>query len=464
MNLHRLLVQRAAAGQPIKVGLIGAGKFGSMYLSQARRTPGIHLVAVADLSPKRARAALRHTGWPAEAIGARTLAAAARTGTTCITDDTPAMIASDHIDVVIDATGSPSAGIAHVLACCEHGKHVVMVNVEADALAGPLLARRAEQAGIVYSLAYGDQPALICEMVDWARAAGFEVIAAGKGTKYLPQYHASTPETVWPHYGITPEDAKAGGMNPQMFNSFLDGTKSAIEMAAVANATGLTPAPDGLAFPACGVDDLPHLLRPVADGGLLHHRGQVEVISSLERDRRPVFRDLRWGVYVTFAADSDYVRRCFKEYGLHTDSSGNFSAMYKPYHLIGLELGISVASVGVRGEATGAADSWRGDVVATAKRDLKVGEVLDGEGGFTVFGKLMPATDSLAAGGLPLGLAHGVKLKRAVRAGTAVRWSDVDYDAKQPAVQFRREMEEVFSSEFNAKAPRARAPRVARRG
>ena len=319
-----------------------------------------------------------------------------------------------------------------------------MVNVEADALAGPLLARKAREAGIVYSLAYGDQPALICEMVDWARTAGFDVIAAGKGTKYLPAYHASTPDTVWQHYGISAEDARTGGMNPQMFNSFLDGTKSAIEMAAVANATGLTPAPGGLAFPACGVDDLAHLLRPATDGGLLHHRGQVEVISSLERDSRSVFRDLRWGVYVTFSADSDYVRRCFREYGLLTDSSGNFSAMYKPYHLIGLELGISVASVGLRGEPTGAPDGWRGDVVATAKRDLKAGEVLDGEGGFTVYGKLMPATDSLAAGGLPLGLAHGVKLKRAVAAGMAVRWQDVAFNAKDPAVMFRREMERTF--------------------
>ena len=444
MNLHRLLLQRAADSRPLRVGLIGAGKFGSMYLSQARRTPGIHLLAVADLSPKRARKALLHTGWPADALSARSFAQAARQGSTHLCDDAMALIASPEVEIVIDATGSPSAGIAHVLACCANGKHIVMVNVEADALAGPLLARKAREAGIVYSLAYGDQPALICEMVDWARTAGFEVIAAGKGTKYLPAYHASTPDTVWQHYGISAEDARTGGMNPQMFNSFLDGTKSAIEMAAVANATGLTPAPDGLAFPACGVDDLAHLLRPATDGGLLHHRGQVEVISSLERDSRSVFRDLRWGVYVTFSADSDYVRRCFREYGLLTDSSGNFSAMYKPYHLIGLELGISVASVGLRGEPTGAADGWRGDVVATAKRHLKAGEVLDGEGGFTVYGKLMPATDSLAAGGLPLGLAHGVKLKRAVPAGTAVRWQDVAFDAKDPAVIFRREMEKAF--------------------
>jgi predicted homoserine dehydrogenase-like protein len=277
------------------------------------------LIGVADLAPARARAALARTGWPPERHDARTPADAARRGTTWVTDDALDLIAAPEVEIVIDATGHPPAGIRHVLACCTQGKHIVMVNVEADALAGPLLAQRAREAGIVYSLAYGDQPALICEMVDWCRTAGFEVVAAGKGTKYLPAYHESTPATVWPHYGFTEAMVAAGDFNAQMFNSFLDGTKSALEMAAVANATGLTPAPDGLAFPPCGVDDLPRILRPRDEGGTLHHAGQVEVISSVERDGRPVFRDLRWGVYVTFragdAAGEDYVRRCFGEYG-----------------------------------------------------------------------------------------------------------------------------------------------------
>ena len=441
MNLHKLLTRRAAEGRPLRIGLIGAGKFGSMYLSQVRRTPGMHLAAVADLSPERARQALQRVGFEAAQLAATSFAQARAQGTTFVGDDPFALIASDAIEIVIDATGSPAAGIRHVLACCREGKHVVMVNVEADALAGPLLAQRAREAGIVYSLAYGDQPALICEMVDWARTAGFEVVAAGKGTKYLPAYHASTPDSVWAHYGLSAEDARAGGMNPQMFNSFLDGTKSAIEMAAVANATGLLPAADGLAFPPCGVDDLARVLRPAADGGQLARRGQVEVVSSLERDGRPVFRDLRWGVYVTFAADSDYVRRCFREYGLVTDPSGEYTAMYKPYHLIGLELGVSVASAGLRGEPTGAPDGWRGDVVATAKRDLREGETLDGEGGYCVYGRLMPAADSVAAGGLPLGLAHHVRLLRPVAAGQPVRWSDVAFDERDDAVRFRREME-----------------------
>jgi predicted homoserine dehydrogenase-like protein len=444
MNLYKLLTARAAAGKPIRVGLIGAGKFGSMFLSQAHRTPGLHLLGLADLSPSRARESLQHVGWPLEKISAKTLGEAAEKGTTWVGEDAHALIAHPALDIVIDATGHPAAGVSHALAAIANGKHIIMVNVEADALVGPLLAKKAQEAGVVYSLAYGDQPALIAEQVDWARASGFEVIAAGKGTKYLPSYHQSTPDTVWMHYGLTPHQAKTGGMNPQMFNSFLDGTKSAIEMAAVANATGLAPAPYGLQFPACGVDQLPYVMRPREDGGQLHHKGQVEVVSSLERDGRPVFRDLRWGVYVVFEAPSDYVQRCFSEYGLVTDPSGRYTAMYKPYHLIGLELGISVASVGLRHEPTGAPVDFLGDVVATAKRDLAEGEILDGEGGFTVWGKLMTAADSLRMGGLPIALAHRVKLRKPVKAGKPVCWSDVVVDESSEVVRVRREMETMF--------------------
>jgi len=446
MNLHRLLEARAAERRPVRVAMIGAGKFGSMYLSQARRTPGIQILALADLAPDRARASLARVGWEPERYAAKSLDDAAKNGNTFVTDDAMAAIAHPAIDVVIDATGHPAAGIAHVLACCKHRKHIVMVNVEADALAGPLLAIRAKEAGIVYSLAYGDQPALICEQVDWARAAGFEVIAAGKGTKYMPAFHASTPKTVWGHYGFSDEQVSRGDFNAQMFNSFLDGTKSGLEMAAVANATGLTPAPEGLSFPPCGVDDLPRVLRPRSVGGSLDHAGQVEVVSSVERDGRPVFRDLRWGVYVTFAAGHEYVRRCFQEYGIVTDPTGEYAAMYKPSHLIGLELGISVASVALRNEATGSATGWRGDCVATAKRALKAGEMLDGEGGYTVWGKLMAARDSAAKQALPIGLAHKVKLKRDIPEGRTVSWEDVEFDASAEAVKIRREMEKTLAA------------------
>ncbi|HYM31907.1 MAG TPA: SAF domain-containing protein [Candidatus Cybelea sp.] len=447
MNLYRLLAERAEQGRPVRVGLIGAGKFGAMFLAQAGRTPGLHVLGIADLAPDRARETCVGTGWAPERAASKTFADALKSGGTCVVDDAAKLLAEPAIDVAIDATGDPAAGIAHALLAIAHKKHIVMVNVEADVLAGPLLARRARQAGVVYSMASGDQPALICEQVDWARACGFDVVGAGKGTKYLPAYHASTPETVWGHYGLTPERAQLAGMNPKMFNSFLDGSKSGIEMAAVANATGLTPQPEGLNFPACGVQDLARVCRPRDVGGQLGHKGAVEVVSSLERDGRPVVGDLRWGVWVSFEAPNDYVQRCFAEYGLITDDTGRYTAMWRPYHLIGLELGISVASVALRGEATGQATGFRGDVVATAKRDLKAGEMLDGEGGYTVWGKLMPAAASLARNGLPLGLTNNAKLKRAVKAGESLSWADVSVNESAQAVQVRREMEALFRQE-----------------
>jgi len=440
MNLHAKLKAREASGAPIRIGVIGCGKFASMFLAQVPRTPGLHAAAIADLAPDRARANLVRIGWEAERTAAASLDEAVARRATWLTDDAMAMLADPRIDVVIEATGHPAAGIAHARAAIAAAKHVVMVNVEADVLAGPALAAEAAKAGVVYSLAYGDQPALVCEMVDTLRAAGFAVTAAGKGTKYLPAYHASTPETVWGHYGLSPEAAAAGGMNPQMFNSFLDGTKSGIEMAAIANATGLAAPEDGLLFPPCGVDDLPLILRPAAEGGVLAGKGMVEVVSSLERDGRGVFRDLRWGVYAVFEGETAYVRRCFSEYGVHTDPSGRYGALYRPYHFIGLELGISVASAALRREPTGAPEAFRADVVAVAKRDLAVGEVLDGEGGSTVWGKVVPAARSLSLGGLPIGLAHGVALTRPVATGSVVTWSDVRAKDDE-ATRYRRAME-----------------------
>lgn len=454
-TMFQQLKALAQAGKPVRVGLIGAGKFGSMFLSQVPRTPGVHLLGIADLSPTRAKQALQRVGWKDDMHAARSWDEALRDGSTFVQDDAEAMISQPQLDIVIDATGSPAAGIRHALLCCKHGKHIIMVNVEADALAGPLLARRAAEAGIIYSMAYGDQPALIAEMVDWARTSGFEVVCAGKGTKYLPIYHQSTPDTVWGHYGFSEAQVASGDFNAQMFNSFLDGTKSALEMGAVANACGLTPGSDGLAFPPCGVDDLPNLLKPVSAGGILSHSGTVEVVSSLERDGRPVFRDLRWGVYVTFEAPSDYVRDCFAQYGLKTDASGRYATMYKPYHLIGLELGISVANIAVRGQPTGNTQAFSGDTVATAKRDLKPGEKLDGEGGHMVYGKLMPAVDSLNIEALPIGLAHHIVLQRPVAVGQTVRWSDVAIDSSLESIRIRREMEELFRKEMGLTAPRS---------
>jgi predicted homoserine dehydrogenase-like protein len=423
VNLQTMALQRAIEHGPIGVALIGAGKFGSMFLTQVPTMPGIEVHAIADLYPDRVAARLADLGWEKDRIARVQL-----------TESVAEVLAVDGIDVVVEATGDPIAGIHHALQAIESGKHLVMVNVEADVLAGPALAARARQAGVVYSLAYGDQPALIADLVDWARACGFRVAAAGKGTKYLPAYHASTPDTVWAHYGLSSDEARAAGMNSQMFNSFLDGTKSAIEMAAVANCCDLQPPEDGLAFPPCSVDDLAETFASAGPG-------IVEVISSLQRNGEPVDRDLRWGVYIVFEAQSDYAAACFRQYGMKTDASGRFGATYKPYHLIGMELGISIYSAVLRGEPTGAPTAFRGDPVAVAKRDIVAGERLDGEGGHTVWGKLVPARRSLELAALPIGLAKDVVLVRPVAKGETVRREDVIIDHPEPVLTMRRETE-----------------------
>jgi len=452
MSLHQKLQQRAAEGRPIRIGLIGAGKFGSMYLAQIPRTPGVQLVAIADLSPAAARANLERVGWEAARANATSVQEALKSGATWITEDWQAVTREPSIDIVVECTGNPVAAVDHCLDAFAHGKHVVNVTVEADAFCGPLLARHAQQAGVVYSLAFGDQPALICDLVDWARTCGFPVVAAGRGHKWLPHFSESTPETVWGNYGLTPEQARRGGLNPKMFNSFLDGSKPSIESSAVANATGLGVPSDGLLYPPASVEDIPFVTRPRSEGGVLERKGMVEVVSSLEADGRKIPYDIRMGVWVTVEAETDYIKNCFEEYNAHTDPSGRYFTLYKRWHLIGLEVGLSVASVALRGEPTGVATCWNADVVATAKRDLAPGELLDGEGGYTVWGKLLPAERSLRIGGLPLGLAHGIKLVRPVRKGQSLTWADVAMDTGTHAFKLRSELEAMFAPKEQARA------------
>lgn len=446
MSLYAKLQQRAADGKPIRVALIGAGKFGSMYLAQVPRTPGVHLAGIADLSPDNAKVNLARVGWKPERTQASSLDEALKTGATHVGTDWQALVRHPAIDVVVECTGHPIAAVDHCLEAFGNGKHVVNVTVEADAFCGPLLARKAAEAGVVYSLAFGDQPALICDLVDWARTCGFPVVAAGRGHKWLPHFSESTPDTVWDNWGLTREQALRGGLNPKMFNSFLDGSKPSIESTAVANATGLHVPSDGLLYPPASIADIPYVTRPKSEGGVLERKGMVEVISSLETDGREIPYEIRMGVWVTVEAETEYIKNCFEEYKAHTDPSGRYFTLYKRWHLIGLEVGMSVASVALRGEATGVATCWNADVVATAKRDLQPGEILDGEGGYTVWGKLLPAETSMRMGGVPLGLAHDVKLVRPVKKGQSLTWADVAMDTSTHAYKVRRELESQFGA------------------
>jgi len=443
-DMVQMLAARKASGNLLKVGLIGAGKLGAMLASQLGRIPGVQLLGVADLSVDKARAAMQRAGWPEERYTARSFADALRTGRTFLTEDAKKLIVADGMDVIVEATGVPSAGISHGFEAIENRRHIVMLTAEADALLGPLLGQKAAAAGVVYSMAYGDQPALICELVEWARICGFDVVCAGKGSRYLPTSTAVNPDNVWQYYGFSAERIARKEDNPRLYTTFADGTKCCIESALVANATGLIPQADGLAFPPCSADNLATVLRPRSDGGVLTHKGTVECAADTERDGRPIPQNIRLGVYVVFEAADDFIKRSLAEYGVKTDPSGRYAAMYRPCHLVGLELSVSVLRAGLLGQATGSSTYFTGDVVARAKRNLSAGEMLDGDGGYTVYGTLRPAEQSVRDGEVPVGLAYDMRVTRPIAKGQIVHWADVEYDKSAGLIGLRREMEAKF--------------------
>jgi len=444
VNLHKLLSDREQDGRPVRVGLIGAGRYGTMYLAQANNIPGIHVVAIADINVKRAEGAFELVGWPKDQI-APDIATALRDRTTTIVANADELFDVD-IDVIVEATGNPIVGVKHALRAIETKKHIIMVTVEADALAGPALAKRAEAAGVVYSMAYGDQPALIMELVDWARTSGFDVVCAGKGAKFLEHYHEMNPDNVWENWEFSKELTDSGQLNPNMHTSFRDGTKAAIEMAAVANGAGLVPSDTGLTFTPGDVEEIATICRPADVGGALAHEGTVDVMSSVNRDGTWIPHNTQEGVFVVVKATNAYVSGCFNEYPWHPDPTGQYAALYRPYHYVGLELNVSIANAALRGIATGSPVGFFGDVVATAKKDLKAGEYLDGEGGYTVWGQLVSARHSVAIGALPVALAHHVELRNDIPKGATVRWEDIIMDdSLAQAFDLRRETEALVA-------------------
>jgi predicted homoserine dehydrogenase-like protein len=439
MDLHNQLLEREREGRPIRVGVIGAGRFGTMYLAQAHTTPGIHIVAIADINLARARGALELVEWPADEVAGSVADALASRRSLALVEDANELFV-EGIDVIIEATGNPIVGVAHAQKAIDARQHVVMVTVEADPLAGPALRERARKAGVVYTLAYGDQPAVIWELIDWARTSGFEVVCAGKGAKFLPHYHEMNPDNVWENWEYPKELTDSGQLNPRMYTSFRDGTKAAIEMAAVANAARLIPSDDGLTFTPGTQEEIASVCRPRSEGGVLASSGSVEVMSSVTRDGEWIEHNTQEGVFVVIKATNQYVADCFKDFPGAATPDGRYAALYRPYHFIGLEVNISVANAALRGTSTGEPVGFYGDAVATAKRDLKAGEYLDGEGGYTVWGKLISARTSVERNALPVAMAHHIKLVRDVPRGQVVSWDDVEVDESHAqALELRRE-------------------------
>ena len=448
IDLTQRLVKLKQENNIFRIGVIGAGKFATMFLTQAFKTDGFIISAIADLDFNRAKQALITANTEKE-LNKSSLEESINSNNIWFTDSGIELAQSEQLDLVIEATGNPEAGVDHCLAAFKARSHIVLVTVEADVLCGAALVKRANEAGVVCSMAYGDQPALICELIERVQTSGFEVVCAGKGTQYLPIYHKSTPETVWKYYGLSAQEAQAGGMNAKMFNSFLDGTKSGIEMASVANASGLKVPEDGLLFPPVGTSKLAQVLKPEMSGGILSNSGIVEVVSSLNRDGSKIEDDLRYGVYVVFKANSSYVSRCFGEYGVPVDDTGEYAALWRPVHLIGLELGYSVARALLDKQPTGATRSFEADAVAVAKKDLFKSEVLDGEGGTKVWGKLISSNRSISLKALPIGLANNVKLTRDIKEGEIITQDDVNLTKNSNAYILRKEMEQDFINEMS---------------
>jgi predicted homoserine dehydrogenase-like protein len=423
MFLHTKLENRKEA---IRIAFIGCGKFVSMFLAQYNHLDKIQIDSIVDLNIEQAKKNCSNSGLDETTISEINFSKSL--------DE----ILDRNIEIFIEATGNPIVGTVHAVKIIKNKKHVILVNVEADITCGKYLSDIAKENGVICSMAYGDQPSLIIEQIEWARLNGFSVVCAGKGTKYHPTFEYSTPDTVWGHYGLTKERAeKESGMNPKMFNSFLCGDKSAIEMCAVSNAANLKCPINGLTFPPIGVYDIAKKLIPKQEGGLIDFDGQVEVISSIDLDKNDIPNDLRWGVYIVIKAKNEYVKNCFKDYGMVTDSSGNYSAIWRPYHYIGLELAQSIYSIALDNRATGFTKNYNADVASYAKKDLKIGDKLDGEGGFCARGKLITSQKSKDEKILPLGLTDNAILKKNINKDQVIRLDDVELNLPKEVIEAR---------------------------
>ncbi|MDC1002168.1 Gfo/Idh/MocA family oxidoreductase [Candidatus Pelagibacter sp.] len=423
MFLHTKLENRK---EPIRIAFIGCGKFVSMFLAQYNHLDKIQIDSIVDLNIEQAKRNCSNSGLDETTISEINFSKSL--------DE----ILDRNIEIFIEATGNPIVGTVHAVNIIKNKKHVILVNVEADITCGKYLSDIAKENEVICSMAYGDQPSLIIEQIEWARLNGFSVVCAGKGTKYHPTFEYSTPDTVWGHYGLSKERAeKESGMNPKMFNSFLCGDKSAIEMCAVSNAADLKCPSNGLTFPPIGVYDIAKKLIPKQKGGLIDFDGQVEVISSIDLNKNDIPNDLRWGVYIVIKAKNEYVKNCFKDYGMVTDSSGNYSAIWRPYHYIGLELAQSIYSIALDNRATGFTKNYNADVASYAKMDLKVGDKLDGEGGFCARGKLITSQKSKDEKILPLGLTDNAILKKNINKDQVIRLDDVELNLPQEVIEAR---------------------------
>ncbi|MCI9889798.1 oxidoreductase [Micrococcales bacterium 31B] len=414
-NIKRLQEREKATGAPVRVGLVGAGQMGRGFIAQIARIPGLHMSAVADIALDRAVDALRHAGIDAP-LAEGDLAAAILAGQSVVVNDGIALTELP-VDIIVEVSGVPDVAASVAYAALLKGKDVALMTVEADVTVGLLLAETARATGAIYTVCRGDEPAECLKLIEYALDLGLEVVTAGKG-KNNPLRPTDTPDDLV-------EEAKAKHMNPKMLCSFVDGTKTMIEMAALCNATGLKVSQPGFVGPASSVATLAADMIPVADGGALPAAGVVDYCTG----------DVAPGVFVIAKSTHDVVTEELDYLRLGT---GPFYSLYRPYHLASVEAPLSIFEAVLDREASFAPISWTAEVTAVAKRDLKAGEKIDGIGGSMVHGFTMSAEDAAAEHALPIGLTGGTVLTRDVAAGSRVSFDDVQLDPVRPIVALRR--------------------------
>jgi predicted homoserine dehydrogenase-like protein len=452
--LTRDLAARAAAGRPVTVAIVGAGRFGTCVAAQIGQMPGVRLTTVCDIRPDNARAALSATGYADDQIvqaDAPDQAADAVAAGRAVLSTDPLVAAHGSAEVVIEVTGVPHVAAFVIDEALGHGRHVVNVTVEADVLLGAYFVARAAASGVVYSVADGDQPGVTRRLIEWAQALGYRIVAAGRGTRFYPFDADGQPEEAFARYGYAPELTERRRFNPQMYNSFRDGSKAQIEMTSLANMTGLAPDVRGMHQPSAGVRDLARLFCPTEYGGLLSREGVVELANAVAPDGESLMPDeMTNGVFVVMGTDNPILGEDVALWGL-PGHAGRFAALYRPYHLCGIETPLSAVEAALYGRPTGAPlPAPTAECVAVAKRDLHAGEVLDGSGGKLVVGQIERAAVARAENLLPLGLAYSAPVLRDIPRGQALTYADVRLDETARHVALRRRQDTLVATGVTA--------------
>ncbi len=439
---------RRLEANPAKVGVVGVGRMGRGVVDQITTMRGMKVRALADVDVERACKGFTENGWSREDVVVTEHPGEAqdalRAGRVVASPD-GSLIPQLELDAIVESTGLPDVGARVACECIAHRRHTVMLNVEADVLVGPILAHKAREAGVVYTLAAGDQPGAILEMADWCQTLGFRIVCAGRGTVLFLDDHHATPEKYM-------EIALRNRMNPKMYNEFRDGTKSQTEMAAVSNVLRMPPAMRGMHEPHCGWPELGKVFSLKKDGGILDQEGVVDMANAVDSDGNYVHQDKVFpGVFVVVTSDHPGVRSTMAAlfepgFGGTAQQWGPNWGLFRPYHLACVEVPMSIARALVQKRPTG---ELRGgmvaELVAVAKRDLRPGDELDGGGGYTVYGLSERYEIAKREGLLPFGFAYSGKMKKAVRKDSPLTWDDVEVDTSTFLYRLRQEQDRIFS-------------------